>query len=93
MLKIRPAGLMAPWTFNMKFSYSTQFLFRSLMLATGKDGNLELFTQGPAPSHYQPVYKKDPYYPADPSTLLASSNACSGLNPYAGLYYLSVMMS
>jgi hypothetical protein len=37
---------MTPWTFNVKFLYDTQFLFRSLMFATGEDRNLELLTRG-----------------------------------------------
>jgi hypothetical protein len=40
---------MAPWTFNIKFTYATQFTFGSLMFVVGEDGNLELLTQGPAP--------------------------------------------
>jgi hypothetical protein len=76
---------MAPWTFIIKFTYDIQFIFRSLMFATGEDENLELLTQGPAPRHLAPVYRVSPYYPADPST---SGGACSGLNPHAGSYYL-----
>jgi hypothetical protein len=37
--------IMAPWTFSIKFSYSTQFTFRSLMFAAGEDKNLKLLTQ------------------------------------------------
>jgi hypothetical protein len=82
-----PTGwLMAPWTFNVKFPYGTQFTFGSLMFSTREDGNLELLTRGTAPRHLVPVYGKAPYYSADLST---SGNACSGLNPYAGLYYFS----
>jgi hypothetical protein len=36
---------MAYWTFNIKFPYDTQFIFRSLMFATGEDKNLELLTR------------------------------------------------
>jgi hypothetical protein len=81
---------MAPWTFNIKFPYDTQFIFGSLMFAVGDDGNLELLTQGPAPRHFTLVYGISPYYPTNPST---SGGACSGLNPHAGLYYLSAMTS
>jgi hypothetical protein len=60
------------------------------MFTTGEDKNLKLLTQGPAPKHPAPVYRKAPYYPADPST---SDGAYSNLNPYAGPYYLSTMTS
>jgi hypothetical protein len=36
---------MAPWTFNVKFSYDTQFIFGSLMFNAREDGDLELLTQ------------------------------------------------
>jgi hypothetical protein len=45
-LKIRPGESITPWTFNVKFPYGTQFLFGSLMFATGEDKNLKLLTQG-----------------------------------------------
>jgi hypothetical protein len=57
---------------------------------TREDGNLELLTPGPTPRHPMSVYEKAPYYPSDPST---SHRVYSGLNPYAGLYYLSAMTS
>jgi hypothetical protein len=47
---------MAPWTFNIKFPYDTQFTFGSLMFAAGKDGNHELLTRGPAPERLAPIY-------------------------------------
>jgi hypothetical protein len=47
-------------------------------------------TQGSALRHPVSVYGKAPYYPVDQST---SGGACSGLNPYAGSYYLSTMTS
>jgi hypothetical protein len=82
--------LIASWTFIIKFPYDTQFIFESLMFAVREDGNLELLTRGPILRHPAPVYEKSPYYPADPST---SGRACSGLNPYTRMYYLSVMTS
>jgi hypothetical protein len=88
--KICPGESMAPWTFSIKFPYDAQFIFGSLLFATGEDGNLELLTRGPTPRHHVPVYGTAPYHPADPST---SVGACSGLNPHAGQYYLSVMTS
>jgi hypothetical protein len=48
--------LMAPWTFNIKFPYGTQFIFASLMFVIGEDENLKLLTRGPAPRHLTPVY-------------------------------------
>jgi hypothetical protein len=53
----------------------------------------QVIASGLAPSYRQPVYGKAPYYPTDPSTSLALGNACSGLNPYVGSYYLSAMTS
>jgi hypothetical protein len=60
------------------------------MFATGEDENLELLTRGSALKHPASVYGKTPYYPADLSTL---GGVCSCLNPYAGPYYLTVMIS
>jgi hypothetical protein len=77
-------------TFNIKFWYDTHFIFRFLMFVKGEDGNLELLTRGPAPRHPALVYGVSSYYLADPSTL---GEACSGLNPHAGPYYLSAMTS
>jgi hypothetical protein len=51
VLKIYPGGFMARWTFTVKFSYDTQFIFGSLMFAAGEDGDLKLLTRGPTPSH------------------------------------------
>jgi hypothetical protein len=87
-LKIRPGESMAHWTFNVKFPYNTQFIFRSLMFAAREDKNLKLLTQGPTPRHPTLVYGTAPYYPADPST---SGGSRSDLNPHAGSYYLSVI--
>jgi hypothetical protein len=86
-----PSGwLMAPWTFNIKFLYNTQFIFGSLMFAVGEDGSLELLTQSTAPKHPASVYGQAPYLPSNPSTL---GGTCSGLNPYAGSYYRSARTS
>jgi hypothetical protein len=84
---------MAPWTFNIKFSYDTQFLFRSLMFAAEEDGNLELLTQNPEPTHLSSVYRNAPYYLVDPSTSSTLGGAYSSLNPWARSHYLSSMMS
>jgi hypothetical protein len=87
-LKICLGGSMAPWTFNVKFLYDNQFIFRSLMFTTREDANLELFTWVPLPSHPRLVYGKAPYYPVDPSTSSASGGAYSSLNPHAWPHYL-----
>jgi hypothetical protein len=92
-LKILPGGLMAPCTFSVKFSYDTQFIFKSMMFTAGEDGNLELLAQGPAPSHPRPLYGKASYYPTYPLTLSASDNVCSDLNPHEESYYLAAMTS
>jgi hypothetical protein len=74
----------APWTFNIKFPYDTQFTFEPLMFATREDVNLELLTQGLAPKHLTSLYVQASYLLASSST---SSSVCSGLNPYAGPYH------
>jgi hypothetical protein len=60
------------------------------MFTVGDDGSLELLTRGPALRHPTLVYGPAPYLLVNPST---SVRACSGLNPYAGPYYLSTMTS
>jgi hypothetical protein len=77
---------MSPWTFEVKFYYGTQFLFGTLMFTAEKDGTLELQTQGPTPSHHEPIYGEAPYYPVNHSTTSASRGARSRFNPYAGSY-------
>jgi hypothetical protein len=37
---------MAPWTFDVKFSYGTQFTFGALTFAVGEEGNLQMLPQG-----------------------------------------------
>ncbi len=76
--------IMAPWTFNIKFSYDTQFTFGSLMFAVVKDENLELLTRCLAPERLTLVYGQPPYLPASTST---SGGARSDLNPYPGSYH------
>jgi hypothetical protein len=36
---------MAPWTFEVKFSYVTHFLFGTLMFSTGEVKTLQLLTR------------------------------------------------
>jgi hypothetical protein len=38
--------IMAPWMFDVKFLYDTQFTFGPLTFATGEDGNLKMLLQG-----------------------------------------------
>jgi hypothetical protein len=90
VLKIHLGKSMAHWILSIKFLYDTQFIFGSLMFATGEDENLKLMTRGLAPRHPTLVYGASPYYPVDPST---SGRVCSGLNPHVGSYYLSAMTS
>jgi hypothetical protein len=92
-LKIRPGELMAPWTFEVKFPYGTQFLFGTLMFTAGEDRTIELLTHSPSPSHHELIYGEAPYYPVDPSTTLALGGTRSGLNPYAGSYAPIAMTS
>jgi hypothetical protein len=40
---------MAPWTFNVKFPYGTQFTFGSLTFVAGEDRNLKMLPLGSAP--------------------------------------------
>jgi hypothetical protein len=81
---------MAPWAFNIKFLYDTQFTFRSLMFVAGENGNLKLLTRRPTPKHLVPVYGQAPYLSANS---FISGGACSGLNPYAGSYHLTARTS
>jgi hypothetical protein len=92
-LKIRLGELMAPWTFEVKFPYGTQFLFGTLMFTAGEDRTIKLLTHSPSPSHHELIYGEAPYYPVDPSTALASGGTRSGLNPYAGSYAPIAMTS
>jgi hypothetical protein len=74
---------MAPWTFDVKFSYGTQFIFGSLMFVAGKDGNFKMLPSGSAPERLAPVHGQGSCFSVISST---SGGACSGLNPYAVLY-------
>jgi hypothetical protein len=69
---------MAPWTFDIKFLLGTQFTFGSLTFAVGEDEDLKMLPPGSAPEH-----------PA-PAPLSTSGGACSGLDPFAGLYIRTV---
>jgi hypothetical protein len=65
---------MSPWTFDMKFPFSTQFTFGSLTFAIGEDEDLKMLPPGPAPEHPTPA----------PSS--TSDSTYLGLDPFAGLY-------
>jgi hypothetical protein len=71
---------MAPWTFDIKFPLGTQFTFGSLTFVVGEDGDLKMLPPGPAPEHLTPA----------PS--FTSGDACSGLDPFAGLYIHTVKL-
>jgi hypothetical protein len=71
---------MAPWSFDVKFSRDTQFTFGSLTFAAGEDGDLKMLPPGPAPEHPTSA----------PSS--ASGGACSGLDPFVGLYICTAML-
>jgi hypothetical protein len=71
---------MAPWSFDVKFSRDTQFTFGSLTFAAGEDGDLKMLPPGPAPEHPTSA----------PSS--ASGGACSGLDPFVGLYIRTAML-
>jgi hypothetical protein len=58
----------------MKFPLGTDFTFGSLTFAAGDDEDLKMLPPGPASKHPTPA----------PSSV--SDDACSGLNPFVGLY-------
>jgi hypothetical protein len=64
----------------MKFPLSTQFTFGSLTFAAGEDRDLKMLPPGPAPEHHTPAHSS------------ASSDACSGLDLFAGLYIRTVKL-
>jgi hypothetical protein len=64
----------------MKFPLGTQFTFRSLTFATGEDGDLKMLPPGPASEHPTPA----------PSS--TSGDACSGSDPFEGLYIRTVKL-
>jgi hypothetical protein len=66
---------MTPYNFDMKFPLGTQFTFGSLMFAAGEDRDLKMLPPGLAPEH------------PTPATSSASGGACSGLDPFTGLYF------
>jgi hypothetical protein len=65
---------MAPWNFDVKFPLITQFTFGSPTFATREDRDLKMLPPGPATEH------------PTPAPLSASSGACSGSDPFVGLY-------
>jgi hypothetical protein len=93
VLNIHPSEHMAPLILEVKSPYSTWFLFRTLMFTAGEDRILELLTQGVVPSHHEPVYGENSYYPTDPSMISASGGAQTGLNPYAVSFTPTAMTS
>jgi hypothetical protein len=80
---------MAPWTFDVKFPYVTQFTFGSLTFAAGEDGNLMILPPGSALEHLTPVYGQAPCFLTISSTI---GGACSSLDPYAGLHIRTIKL-
>jgi hypothetical protein len=79
-----PSGkIMAPWTFDVKFLCGTQFTFRSLTFAVEEYGDLRMLPPGLAP---ECLTLADGQAPWSLTTTSTSSGACSGLDPFAGLY-------
>jgi hypothetical protein len=81
--------IMTPWTFDVKFPSGTHFTFGSLTFAAEEDGNLKMLPPGPAPECLAPVYGQAPCLPAISSTM---GDACSGMDPYAGLHIRTVKL-
>jgi hypothetical protein len=76
-------SIIAPWTFNVKFPLGTQFTFGSLTLAVEEDGDLRMLPPGPAPERLAPADGQALWSLTTSST---SGGACSGLDPFVGLY-------
>jgi hypothetical protein len=55
---------MAPWTFDVKFSGGTQFIFGSLTFTAGEDVDLKVLPSGPTLEHIAPAHGQDPWSPA-----------------------------
>jgi hypothetical protein len=75
--------IMASWTFDIKFPLDTQFTFGSLTFTAMKDGEHRLLPPGPAPERRTPADGQAPWSLMTSST---SGGACSGLDPFVGLY-------
>jgi hypothetical protein len=80
---------MSPCTFDVKFSYGTQFTFRSLTFAMGEDVNLKMPPLGPAPERFTSVYGHAPCLPAISST---TGIASSDLYLYARQHILTIKL-
>jgi hypothetical protein len=69
---------MAQWTFDVKFSYGTQTIFRSLTFVTREDGNLKMPLPEPTSEDLALAL------------LSASGGSCSGLDIDVGSYIHTV---
>jgi hypothetical protein len=79
-----PSGkIMAPWMFDVNFSLDTPFTFGSLTFATGEEGDLRMLPARPAPECLTSIDGQAPWCL---TTSSISGGACSGLDPFAGLY-------
>jgi hypothetical protein len=85
-----PSGkVMAPCTFDVKFSSGTQFTFRSLTFTAWEDRNLKILPPGTALECLASVYGQAPCLPAISST---TRGIFSGLDPYVGLHIHTVKL-
>jgi hypothetical protein len=76
---------MAP--FNVNFPRGTQFTFGSLTFTTREDGDLNMLPLEAALERLVLVHGPDP---CSPTNSYALDGACSGLDPYAGLFLCTV---
>jgi hypothetical protein len=74
---------MTPWIYDVMFPLDTQFTFGSLKFTAGEDGELRILPLGPAPKRRMPA---DGQVPSSLTTSSISGGACSGLDPFTGLY-------
>jgi hypothetical protein len=65
---------MSPWTFDTKFTRSTQLTFGSLTFAAGEDGDLKMLPPRSASEHLALASSS------------ASNGSCSRSDPCAGIY-------
>jgi hypothetical protein len=81
--------IMAPWTFDIKFPFDTQFTFGSLTFAMGEDENLKMPPPWSALECLTPIYEQAPYFLSISST---TGGTCSGLDSYVGLHICTVKL-
>jgi hypothetical protein len=72
---------------DIKFPHDTQFTFGSLTFVAGEDGDLKMLPLEVALEYLVLVHGPDPCSPPNLST---SDSACSGSDPYAGLFIRTI---